>query len=97
MLDNKAHFGMEEIVSFFLVWYVLTTLSSGTCVPSGIFLPIIIIGCSLGFIYYNIFHAIFPNYNTNHASTYSIIASAAMLTGSTRMTFSLAVIMMETT
>lgn len=85
------------MIIFFLVWYVLTTLSSGTCAPSGIFLPMIIIGCALGFIYYDIFHSIFPDYQTNHASTYSIIASAAMLAGSTRMTYSLAVIMMETT
>lgn len=63
--------------------------------PAGIFLPGILIGCSLGrmmglFIDTYIYHEI-------HPSTYAIIGAAAILAGYTRLSFSLAVIMLETT
>ena len=60
-------------------------------------MPFIIIGCGLGYIYYFILIAIFPDFDSVHPATYAIIASSAMLCGSCRITFSLAVMMMETT
>lgn len=70
-------------------------LSYGTSVPAGIFLPGILIGCALGrmvglFIDTYIIQEI-------HPSTYAIIGAAAILAGYTRLSFSLAVIMLETT
>jgi chloride channel 7 len=64
-------------------------------VPAGLFLPGILIGCSMGrmvgsFIENSIIREIKP-------STYAIIGSASILAGYTRLSFSLAVIMLETT
>ena len=84
------------MVIFLMMWYVLTTLSAGTAVPSGIFLPIIIVGCALGNLYYQIVGAMFE-VNASIAAKYSVIGAAAMLSGATRMTYSVAVIMLETT
>lgn len=63
--------------------------------PAGLFLPGIMIGCALGritghFIENRIIGDIRP-------STYAIIGSASILAGYTRLSFSLAVIMLETT
>jgi H+/Cl- antiporter ClcA len=70
-------------------------ITYGSSVPSGIFLPGILIGCSLGrligiFIQNYIIYDIRP-------TTYAIIGAASLLAGYTRLSFSLAVIMLETT
>jgi chloride channel 7 len=79
----------------FLVWYLMTIVTYGTAVPAGLFLPGILIGCSLGrmvtlFINTNIEHEVQP-------ATYAIIGAASVLAGYSRLSFSLAVIMLETT
>jgi len=94
-LNKMAVFSYAPLFLFFLIWYLFTVLSYGTAVPAGLFLPGILIGCSLGrmlglFIETYIIAEI-------HPSTYAIIGSAAILAGYTRLSFSLAVIMLETT
>ena len=46
---------------FLIVWFILTCLTSGTAVPSGIFLPCIIIGCSAGELYSKFHFLMFPD------------------------------------
>ena len=94
-LNKLARFDYAPLALFFMIWYTFTSLTYGTMVPAGIFLPGILIGCSLGrmlglFIENFIIEEIRP-------STYAIIGSAAILAGYTRLSFSLAVIMLETT
>lgn len=94
-MNQKAVFNYESLIIYFLIWYLFTIVTYGTSVPAGIFLPGILIGCSLGrmvglFIDTYIFHEI-------HPSTYAIIGAATILAGYTRLSFSLAVIMLETT
>src|ERR1700761_7375609 len=94
-MNQKAVFNYESLIIYFIIWYLFTVLSYGTCVPAGIFLPGILIGCALGrmvglFIDTYIIQEI-------HPSTYAIIGAAAILAGYTRLSFSLAVIMLETT
>jgi H+/Cl- antiporter ClcA len=83
-------------------------MTSGTVVPAGIFLPCIIIGCALGNVYTelhnSIFHSNDKDYDDNgggkgkiRPAFFSILGATAMLSGATRMTFALAVIMLETT
>ena len=95
LLNKMAVFTYYPLFLFFLIWYFFTVITYGTMVPAGIFLPGILIGCSLGrmvglFIEDTIIREIKP-------STYAIIGSAAILAGYTRLSFSLAVIMLETT
>ena len=96
VLKATDNFYWSEIIIFLLLWYILTTISASTAVPSGIFLPIIIVGCALGEIYYMIYAKIFGE-NQETGAKYCIFGAAALLSGSTRMTYSVAVIVMETT
>ena len=87
------------MVVFCCVWYFWTIVTYGTNVPSGLFLPGMIIGCALGEIYAKIMLNI-EIYDEEHykayRTTYIILGMGAMLAGYTRMTYSLAVIVMET-
>ena len=85
---------------FSTVWFIFTTLTAGTAVPSGIFMPCILIGCGIGHMYSFLHSEIFGGRGTPHyisPSTFSILGATAVLSGATRMTFALAVVMLETT
>jgi H+/Cl- antiporter ClcA len=57
-----------------------------------------IIGCGIGFLYQQLHILIFPSKeNSMDVETMTILGATAVLSGATRMTYSLAVIMMETT
>jgi hypothetical protein len=87
------------MIVFACVWYFFTIITYGTNVPAGLFLPGMIIGCALGEIYAKTMVEL-NFYDDAHYRqyrvTYIIIGMASMLAGYTRMTFSLAVIVMET-
>jgi len=87
------------MVVFAAVWYFWTIVTYGTSVPSGLFLPGMIIGCALGEIYSKICLDI-GVFDDDHYKSYRVIyiilGMGAMLAGYTRMTYSLAVIVMET-
>ena len=70
-------------------------VSYGTAVPAGIFLPGILIGCSLGKMTGNFINSFILK--EVHSATYAIISAASVMAGYTRLSFSLAVIMLETT
>ena len=94
-LSKKAVFSYETLLLFFLIWFIFTIITYGTAVPAGLFLPGILIGCSLG----RVLGLFIENYIVQeiHPSTYAIIGAASMLAGYSRLSFSLAVIMLETT
>jgi len=73
----------------------MTIVTYGTAVPAGLFLPGILVGCSLGrmlglFIEREVGQTI-------EMATYATIGAASVLAGYSRLSFSLAVIMLETT
>ena len=94
-LSKKAVFSYEVLLLFFLIWYVFTCLTYGTFIPAGLFLPGILIGCALG----RVLGLFIENFIVAeiHPSTYAIIGAAAVLAGYSRLSFSLAIIMLETT
>ena len=94
-LSKKAVFSYETLLLFFLIWFVFTCITYGTAIPAGLFLPGILIGCSLG----RVLGLFIENYIVQeiHPSTYAIIGAASVLAGYSRLSFSLAVIMLETT
>jgi len=95
----KTDASMSQFILFTFTWYVLFSMTYGTNVPSGIFLPGMIIGCALGQIVSQICYDVkwFTNeeYEVDR-SAFILLGCAAMLAGYTRMTYSLAVILMET-
>ena len=94
-LSKKAVFSYESLLLFFLIWFIFTIITYGTAIPAGLFLPGILIGCSLG----RVIGLFIENYIVQeiHPSTYAIIGAASVLAGYSRLSFSLAVIMLETT
>ena len=61
-------------------------------------MPGILIGCALGHIYGEFVHSkIFNVLTVESHVTFAIVAATAFLSGYTRLTYSLAVVMMETT
>lgn len=89
------------MVIFLLVWYLLTITTYGTFVPAGLFLPGMIIGCALGDVLYNTMNygsLIVGDEKTKSSinKNYIVLGCAGFMAGYTRMTYSLAVIIMET-
>jgi chloride channel 7 len=76
---------------------MLATLSYGLWVPAGLFLPAIIIGCSLGSFYADMVRLYLPHTAGITDQSFVIVGAAGMLAGQSRLTYSLAVIMLETT
>ena len=82
------------LILFCLMYFILAVITYGMAVPSGLFVPCILIGASMGRVIGQVmvgwgFH-ITPG-------TYALIGAASMLGGVTRMTISLTVILVETT
>ncbi len=100
-MSDKRTILFENALIFACVWYFFLIMTSGTACPLGIFIPSILIGCALGHMYRFLHYAIFPldadPKNNIPATTFAIMGATAMLAGATRMTYSLAVIMLETT
>ncbi len=97
-MSSGNQFVVYNIITYTCTWFIFTSLTSGTAVPSGIFLPCMIIGCGIGFLYQQLHILIFPSKeNSMDVETMTILGATAVLSGATRMTYSLAVIMMETT
>lgn len=85
--------------TFFLVWYFFTITTYGAVVPAGLFLPGIIIGCAVGSFYETIRMQIAETEDNSPTPNVTPIlcAAGAMLSGYVRLTYSLVVIMLETT
>ncbi len=76
-----------SLVVYFCVYFSLSVLTYGIAVPSGLFVPAILMGCSLGRIFGEIMRVYVGS--SVHPGTYALIGAAAMLGGITRMTISL--------
>lgn len=91
----------DQMVVYFAVWYLFMITTYGVWVPAGLFLPGIIIGCAVGSIYIDVVREILgsPDPNDNHYQEVIpiVLASGAMLSSYTRLTYSLLVVMLETT
>jgi H+/Cl- antiporter ClcA len=74
-------------------------ITYGVNVPAGLFLPGMIIGCAVGHIYGYLLQQLNiideSDYESNKKN-YIIIAIAGYMAGYTRLTYSLCVILMET-
>eukprot|EP00912_Choanoflagellata_sp_UC4_P001336 UC4_evm1s823 len=82
---------------FFVSYFCLAVWTYGVQVPSGLFVPCILIGASWGRLIGAIFLLIFPDEAWVEPGKYALIGAAAMLGGVVRMTISLTVIIIEAT
>ena len=61
IMDYQLKLTLYDSVIFTLLWYFFFATTYGVWVPSGLFLPGIIIGCGLGQIYGQLFYQLFPS------------------------------------
>lgn len=88
----------KNMLIYFSVWYSYFVVTYGIWIPSGLFLPGLLIGCSLGMLYLEfIISGVGINIQRVGGQSFLVIGASAMLSSYTRLTYGLAVIMMETT
>jgi chloride channel 7 len=94
-MNSDVNFTFASLGIYIAIWYPMTILSYGTNIPAGLFVSGILIGCSYG----RFFALFIQKYITTeiHVSTYAVVGAASILAGYARHTFSLAIIMMEST
>ena len=86
-----------HLVIFISCWYFFTITTYGVWIPAGLFLPGIIMGGALGRLYTFMIQDIFNYEDVNEMQQNALLGAAAMLSGYCRMTYSLNVMLLETT
>lgn len=87
----------RHLFIFGLVWYLFTITTYGVWVPSGLFLPGIIMGGSMGRFYTVAIQQWSGYTDKDEIMQNTVLGASAMLAGYCRLTYSLAVLMLETT
>lgn len=80
---------------FALCWYFFSMITYGSAVPSGLFLPPILVGSSIGFLWENMRVALLNIQQTEISSLPIIVGAACMISGQTRLTYSVIVLVLE--
>lgn len=88
---------IPNLTIFSCVYFVAMVLAYGISVPAGLFIPALLSGAGMGRIIGELLVKHLPEAADVNAGTYALVGAAGMLGGVTRMTISLAVILMETT
>ncbi len=78
-------------------WFFFSMLTYGAAVPSGVFLSAMFVGCSVGQIYEDIRVNLFGIENTVYSSLPLVLGAASMMSSYTRLSYSIVVLMLETT
>lgn len=86
-----------NIFLFGATWYVFTIFTYGVVIPAGLFLPGIIMGGAMGRLYTGIIQDVADYKSPDEAQQNAVLGASAMLAGYCRLTYSLTVIMLETT
>ena len=90
-------FAPSALAALTVAYFVLLCLTFGAAVPGGIFIPALLTGSGLGRLGGQLLLRYLPGGTALSPGLYALIGAAAVLGGVTRMTISLAVILMETT
>ncbi|KAL6623157.1 hypothetical protein ACP70R_033036 [Stipagrostis hirtigluma subsp. patula] len=90
---TAGEFRLDSLLIFFAVYCVLGLVTFGIAVPSGLFLPIILMGSAYG----RILALVLRRFARIDHGLYAVLGAAALMSGSMRMTVSLCVIFLELT
>lgn len=91
-------YSIATLVIFILPYFFLACWTYGLKVPSGLFIPSLLIGAAWGRLIGVLLNGMNPTaWWTQDLSKYSLIGAAAQLGGTVRMTISLTVILIEAT
>jgi CBS domain-containing protein len=91
---NYATFDTGALLLFFIPYFLLASVTSGTFCPAGLFVPTLLSGAAFGRIIGHILNCIAPGYVTD-SGTYALIGAAAVLGGMSRMTIAGTIIILE--
>ncbi|XP_057182845.1 H(+)/Cl(-) exchange transporter 6 isoform X4 [Triplophysa rosa] len=95
LFHQNATFSPVTLSLFFVLYFFLSCWTYGVSVPSGLFVPSLLCGASLGRLVANILKINF--HMQIYSGTFALIGAAAFLGGVVRMTISLTVILIEST
>ncbi|KAG6513905.1 hypothetical protein ZIOFF_024242 [Zingiber officinale] len=91
--STPSEFRLLSLLIFFALYCVLGLVTFGIAVPSGLFLPIILMGSAYG----RLLALALQSYIHIDHGLYAVLGAAALMSGSMRMTVSLCVIFLELT
>uniref|UniRef100_A0A8B9K5D8 Chloride channel 6 n=1 Tax=Astyanax mexicanus TaxID=7994 RepID=A0A8B9K5D8_ASTMX len=95
LFHQDATFSPVTLSLFFVLYFLLSCWTYGVSVPSGLFVPSLLCGASLGRLVANVLKM---NLGMHiYSGTFALIGAAAFLGGVVRMTISLTVILIEST
>ncbi len=98
MLHQPAeYYSVRSLFVFAVSYFVMTCVTYGMTISSGLFVPNILLGALWGRLFGIFLATQFPGYPWCDVGTYALIGAAAQLSGLVRMTFSLSVILVEAT
>jgi chloride channel 7 len=92
-------FSIKSLMVFIPLYFVLVLWTAGLPVAAGLFIPMMLLGGSLGRLFGESFQLLAPKISwfPVDPSIYALVGSAAMMSGSSRLTISVCVIIMELT
>ncbi|KAG9446096.1 hypothetical protein H6P81_012224 [Aristolochia fimbriata] len=91
--STPTEFHPLSLLIFFVLYCVLGLITFGIAVPSGLFLPIILMGSAYG----RLLGLAMSHYTNIDQGLYAVLGAASLMAGSMRMTVSLCVIFLELT
>ncbi|GER47495.1 chloride channel [Striga asiatica] len=92
-VNTPKEFQIFSLLIFFSLYCVLGLITFGIAVPSGLFLPIILMGSAYG----RLLGLVMGPYTRIDQGLYAVLGAASLMAGSMRMTVSLCVIFLELT
>lgn len=92
-INTTSEFHVFSLTLFFILYCILGLITFGIAVPSGLFLPMILMGSAYG----RILSILMEPYTKLDQGLYAVLAAASLMAGSMRMTVSLCVIFLELT
>ncbi|XP_068654252.1 chloride channel protein CLC-b [Aristolochia californica] len=91
--STPTEFHPLSLLIFFALYCILGLVTFGIAVPSGLFLPIILMGSAYG----RLLGLAMSHYTNIDEGLYAVLGAASLMAGSMRMTVSLCVIFLELT
>ncbi|KAL6011321.1 hypothetical protein ACLOJK_001767 [Asimina triloba] len=91
--STPTEFRISSLFLFFALYCILGLFTFGIATPSGLFLPIILMGSGYG----RLLGLLMSRYTSIDQGLYAVLGAASLMAGSMRMTVSLCVIFLELT
>jgi len=92
---SKADFTVPVLLAYLVATFFMACITYGIAVPSGLFVPCILMGSAVGRIVGELARSSFPTLDV-HVGVYALIGAASMLSSVTRITITITVILFET-